>query len=202
MRALLLLLLLTACCGTAQPRPEAITEDSYPWQWRDVSELPGDFLWQQSIDAKFGSKTFHLEAVLQKKDGVITLIGMTPFGSKAFALTQRGTDVTFESFVDRAPPFPPKFMLIDVQRAYFPFAAAPDQSAEASTLASEHGGETVSESFRVGLLESRTYQRPDKQGAIAVRYEHWQDGVPRDVHVDNAWFGYTMHIRTTSAQRL
>lgn len=202
----MLITTLTAACGpsTRDDHPP-ISEDSYPWQWRDLAELPGDFLWQQSIDAKLGAHSFHLEAALQKKDGQLVLVGLTPFGSKAFALTQQGTSVSFESFVDRKPPFPPKFMLVDVQRAYWPIAPATADGAVATELGAEH----VDEVFAGGHLVSRTFTRaelrPDGKpypGAITIRYDDWQDDVARRVTITNDWFGYTMDIRTTSAKTL
>lgn len=201
--ALALVLLVSACCyGPSRRGGVPLTEASYPWTWRAVSERPGDFMWQQTIDARMGEHTFHLDAVLQKRGDELVLVGLTPFGSKAFALTQRGTETTFESFIDRAPPFPPKFMLIDVQRAYWPFGVAPDDSAEASATTTQHGEEKVTESWRVGLLEWRTFTVEGKPGAIEIRYEGWKDGAPERVTIKNDWFGYTMDIRTTNAQAL
>jgi len=182
-------------------RGPPVSADAYPWRFRPTSELAGDFLWRQQMTAQFRGRGQELEAVLQKKGDTLTLLGLTPIGTKAFVLTQTGTDITFESFIDRELPFPPRFMLIDVQRSYYPIGAQPAGDSTVTTLVD---GERVDEVWEGGILRRRTFTRIDgkPEGTLTIDYRAWEIGTPVDLVIDNPWFGYTMEIRTTSAQTL
>ena len=56
------------------------------------------------------------EAVLQKQPGTLTLVGLTPYGSRAFLLQQTKGDVQFTKYVPRELPFAPTFLLLDIHR--------------------------------------------------------------------------------------
>ena len=201
--ALALAALLGACPG-AQTRPTGATplsEDAYPWTLRPPTELPFDFMWRQSITARFGDRSERFDAVLQKQGDALTLLGLGPGNIKAFVLRQRGETVAFESFMDRGLAFPPRFVLIDVQRAYFPVGVAPVGDGEVVTV---RDGEEVTERFAGGQLRERRFRRFDGQpdGLIRITYEGWEGGAPRRVHLDNGWFGYRLEIETVEARVL
>ena len=54
--------------------------------------------------------------MLQKTPGTLTLVGLTPYGSRAFLLQQTKGDVQFTKYIPRELPFPPTFMLLDIHR--------------------------------------------------------------------------------------
>ena len=54
--------------------------------------------------------------MLQKAPGTLTLVGLTPYGSRAFLLQQTKGDVQFTKYVPRDMPFAPTFMLLDIHR--------------------------------------------------------------------------------------
>src|SRR5690349_13940133 len=97
----------------------------YPGTLIDSSELGDDFMARQKLAGEFQDQKFRFEAVLQLKDDVLTVIGLTPFGSKAFVLVQSGTDVDFKLMMDRPIPFPPEYMLQDIHRTWFWHARLP-----------------------------------------------------------------------------
>src|ERR1700722_8658280 len=90
-----------------------------------------DFFDRQRIVASYEGHAFGFDAVLQKRGNELTLLGLTPFGSRAFVVTQKGADVSFQNYVGTALPFPPRYMLIDVHRVFFAHGAPdPAQAPE------------------------------------------------------------------------
>jgi hypothetical protein len=192
----LLLLLLVAC---AAPRPK-----EYPGTLLAPSRTAGDFVRTQKLTARFQGQTRAMDAVLQKEGDLLTLIGMTPFGSKAFVLQQQGTEVTFKPYVSVELPFPPKYILLDVQRVYFAgLDGAPLSDGEHRA---QRDGEQIVERWQGGRLLQRIFTRlsGDPAGAITVTYEGGMAGSvsPQKLTIDNGWVGYQLSITTVQEQRL
>lgn len=195
-------LLLAACC----PPPGAgfvLRAEDYPGALHPPSALGPDFMWRQRLTARFGDREESFEAVLQKVGDELVLLGLTPFGSKAFVLRQAGGETELTSFVDREMPFPARFVLIDVHRVYV--ALAPDAPPEGEHRF-ERDGEEVVEVRRAGRLIERRFRRLDGQppGVITVRYQRWSDdGLdPLEVELDNGWFGYRLSVSTVERTAL
>ena len=187
--------------GPASDAPP-LTDDAYPWELRPAAALGVNVQWQQSLVAHMGGRRQGFDVVLVKQGDALTLVGLTPFGTKAFVLKEVGTAVSFESYVDRKLPFPPRLMLIDVQRTWFPVAPRSEVDGAVTTVV---GGERVVEQWGGGRLVRRTFERLDAMppGRIVIDYAEWDDsGMPRRATVDNAWFGYRMIVRTTSVTPL
>ncbi|HEX4382394.1 MAG TPA: DUF3261 domain-containing protein [Myxococcales bacterium] len=192
----LLLLLLVAC---AAPRPK-----EYPGTLLPPAHTAGDFVRTQKLVAHFQGQTRSMDAVLQKEGDLLTLIGMTPFGSKAFVLQQQGVEVSFKSYVAFEMPFPPKYILLDVQRVYFAgLDGAPLPDGEHTA---QRDGEQIVEAWQGGRLLRRTFTRlsGDPAGAITVTYQGGMAGgiSPAKIEIDNGWVGYQLSINTVQEQRL
>lgn len=192
--------LLFACSG--QPaRPPKLTADSYPWTLRQPQAFGKNFLWQQRLTARTGHREDSLSVALQKRGNGLTLVGLTPFNTKAFVLQQEGDVVTFKALVNREMPFPPRFVLIDIQRTYLPLpgdATAPHDGVQTLEL----DGERVQQIYVGGQLSERRFERLDAKpaGTLRIRYQGWwPSGAPRKILLDNAWFGYSLVIETQSA---
>lgn len=193
-------LLAFACSATTKPAPPQLTDAMYPWQLRSPAAFASDFVWQQRLTSTANGETRSLRVVLQKQSDRMVLVGLTPFGTKAFVLDQSGQDVHFEKFFDRSMPFPPRFMLIDIQRSYLPLGAV--GQGETRT---ELDGEEIVQVFADGHLVERRFRRLDAQppGTITVQYREFvAPGVPRHVHIDNRWFGYVLEVTTLEAKTL
>ncbi len=195
--ALLCSLALAGCSGQPVPRPK-LTAEMYPWRLRDPSALGRDFLWQQRLTVKVGQREDSLTVAVQKRGNALTLIGLTPFNTKAFLLRQDGGEVQFQAFVNRELPFPPRFVLIDVQRAYMALAtdATPAQFGYKSWPLD---GEQIDEQYADHQLTERKFRRLDgqPQGTVRIRYQgRWPGGAPRRVVIDNGWFGYSLTVET------
>ncbi|MCO5169975.1 MAG: DUF3261 domain-containing protein [Planctomycetes bacterium] len=205
MRAAPLLALALAACAAA-PSPEPPPAD-YPGELVPTAEIPGAFLWRQQVRAEHGARVVSFEAALQKKGDALTVLGLTPYGTRAFVLEQRGTEVAFTNHLppDQALPFPPRHMLLDIHRAWF--VALPGAPLPDGEHAGERHGEQVTEVWRGGRVIERRYRRLDDRpaGLIVVRYG--EPGMaalepPGEVVLDNGWFGYRLVVRTLEARRL
>jgi hypothetical protein len=194
--------------GEATP-PEAagpanLSDADYPGTLAPTLSGP-DFLARQRLDGKIRDRTIHGEAVLQKQGEALTLIGMTPFGTKAFVAKQQGGQVENQVFAPEGKlPFPPRFMLLDINRVLF--LGLPGAPLADGTHFGQVGEETVTEKWQGGALLERTFARKDGEpaGTIVIVYEGGMQGgkLPERLRLDNQWFGYTIVIDTIQWQPL
>jgi hypothetical protein len=196
---IVLTILLLAGCATG-PHPPAMTDDAYPGVLVDSTVLPSGLFLRQRIDARFGERTMSFSAVLQVDAGVLSLLALTPYGTRAFLIEQAGQAVRFTRYVDRELPFPPRFILLDVHRALFSgvVEAAPPPDG---TRAYERHGERVTERWQAGKLLERSFERLDHKpaGTILVRYGPAglvPNAPPARIELDNGWFDYQLVIET------
>src|SRR5690606_32469212 len=77
------------------------------------------FVLEQRVRSESLAGEYEFRAVLQKQGNDLVVVGLGPHGGRGFVLTQRGEEVEFESHLPRELPFPPRFMLLDIHRAFF-----------------------------------------------------------------------------------
>jgi hypothetical protein len=201
--ALLLAGLLAACAS--EPRAPRFTEADYPGLLRPPSALGADVLWQQRVTASWGDERGHsFDVAVQKLGDTLTLVGLSPLGSTGFVVELRGSTISHQSPSGEELPFPPRFLLLDVERVFFPWL--PDGAAADGERAAEVGGERVVEQVQGGRVVERRFTRLDgrPRGTIVVRYG-WEEGdgaAPAQAELDNGWFGYRLSIRTLQETRL
>ncbi len=216
MRLLALLLALVTLLGcSGQPlRPPVLTDAMYPWPLRPPQALGKNFLWQQRLTARVGPRSDSLQVAVQKQGDTLTMIGLTPFNTKAFALTQTGDTIDFKKFVDRDLPFPPRYVLVDFQRTWLALgpvglgplpdaATLPADIKETMTL----DGEVLTQRAQGGKLVERSFVRAPAgagpQPPLTIRYSGYRaDGLPGKVVLTNKWFGYELEVETLAAQPL
>lgn len=181
-------------------QPDA--KEAYPGTLIPSAELGPDFLARQKLSGKHGDNEFRFEAVIQLRAGVLTVIGLTPFGAKAFVLTQTGSEVEFQQLMDRELPFPPQYILQDIHRVWFWHHRLPwtDQPPSEESPQAEVEGERVRETWAEGSLVRRSFERLDGAPAGVLRIDYiggHRSGRPAaHVVLDNAWFGYRLEIET------
>lgn len=180
----------------------------YPGELIPTQEFGAGFMARQKLAGRFGEREFAFGAVLQLHEDTLTVLGLTPFGTKAFVLTQTGTQVEFESLIDREIPFPPEYILQDIQRALLwharlPWGGSPPQTPTAEV---EVAGERVSETWGESGLERRTFERLDQTpaGTIVVEYigGHTPERPAKRIVLTNGWFGYEIEIETTDWRKI
>jgi hypothetical protein len=197
-------LVVASACASAPPRPAARPDPSV---LHASGEYPGAFLDRQHITATYGTRKASFDAVLQKRENELVLLGMTPFGSRAFVLKQTGLDVSFESFVPQELPFPPRYILFDVHRVFFDGIATGAQALADGSHEATRDGEQLTERWQDGRLWQRRIRRlnGDPAGEIVIDYDGGMPaGGPPPAHVGfaNGWYGYRLDIDTQSHQPL
>lgn len=191
-----------AACTTAPRTPFADTD--YPGTLQPAGTLPADVVWQQRVTATWGLTRGNggergFDAAIQKQGDTLTVLGLSPMGSVGFALLLRGTAVEVRNDSGEDLPFPARFVLLDVQRTFYPWLGEP--ITEGNRLG-RVAGEEIFEKWRRGRLVERTFRRLDDQpaGTITVRYEWGDTGAertaPRRTVLHNAWFDYRLTVDT------
>jgi hypothetical protein len=163
--------------------------------------IPGAFAVRQKLTATSAKGGGSFEAVLQKTPGTLTLVGLTPYGSRAFLLTQTKGDVQFTKYVPRDIPFPPTFMLLDIHRVLGQWLGPPLASGERS---GQVGDETIHERWQGGKLIERTFvsARSTSPGQITISYVGYGATSPFAQHItlQNARLDYRIAIDTVPFQ--
>lgn len=186
-------------CAAPPPRPH-FTDADYPGQLQAPAKLPVDVLLQQRVTARWGDeRPRSFDAALQKQGDVLTLVGVSPLGSADFVIALRDSGIEFHNETGQELPFPPRFILLDVQRVFYPWL--PEGQHEGLV-----GGERVVEVVVDGRLAERRFTRLDGQpaGTITIRYEWGPDEwtAPVRAELDNGWFGYRLTVVTLAETRL
>ena len=195
-------LMAAGACGSV--RQQALTEADYPGVLRDPAVLGRDVIWRQRVRADWGDGQHRsFKGVVQKQGDRLTVLGLSPSDSVGFAVVLHDGDIAVQNHTGQELPFPPRFILIDVQRALFPWLPEPS-SRDDGVHESVIDAERVVETWRDGRLVERRFTRVDGQpaGDIVVRYAWGHDDqdrmwmVPMRIALDNEWCGYRLTIDT------
>ncbi|MCA8974192.1 MAG: DUF3261 domain-containing protein [Planctomycetes bacterium] len=183
-----------AGCSSTPARPDFAAAD-YPGTLRTVEALGHDLVWQQRVTASWGDGAQRgFDAAIQKRGDALTVMGLSPMGSLGFAIVLRDGDIELSNQSGEELPFPPRFILLDVQRAFYPWL--PAGAGDEGTV----DGEAIHELRRDGHLVQRRFRRLDgaPKGEIVVDYEWGHDDWvgPTRVVIDNGWFGYRLTVDT------
>jgi len=208
--------LLAGALGTGCTPPTVATAtpeqlaNAYPTVLQPPASLGADFMMEQEVTMTHAEGQNTFRAILQKRGDTLVLLGLAPHGGRAFVLTQRGDEITFESFMPEELPFPPRYILHDIHRTWFQGAgdAAPDADGWREV---ERDGERIREHVGASGVTERQFTRLDgaPAGTITVRYgEGLPAGAPHtarppdETRFENGWFGYTGSVRTLSWEAL
>ena len=193
-----LVLLCCAACGGPQPTAQHSIVLSPPSSWG------GNFVLRQRIHANFSGREADFEAVVQKSEDQLTMVGLTPFGTRAFVLEQLGTEVEFQSFVDRDLPFPPRYILSDVQRTFVHLPAATEE--ESGIREHDFGTDRMRDELSRGRLIDRQVSSTDETQTVhtSIEYEGGarEHQPPTKVRLVNHRYGYELELVTIDYQPL
>jgi predicted exporter len=187
-------------CQPPAARPPTISELSSP------RLLGPDFLLQQQVQLRLEGQEHQLQTALQHRGDELLLIGLTPFGTRAFVLRQRGNEVEYQALVPAGElPFPPRFIMMDIQRTLLPLLGPtplPDGEHEG-----RWGAETVHERWQNGGLVERRFRETDEPSPqdITIRYGsggYRPGSAPDQIEVNNPRVGYELTLVTLAYQRL
>ena len=156
-RLALALALLAAACKTplppaALPIPGLPRLGDCPGRLRPTSEIEGDWVIHERMRVTGGGVDESYGLVIQKTGPKLVVLGLTPFGAKAFSVVQIGTQTWSESYLGPATAVPPENVLRDLHRALFltvddpalePRAVSRDAEGAVHVTAKECGYESV-----------------------------------------------------------
>ncbi|MCB9748845.1 MAG: DUF3261 domain-containing protein [Myxococcales bacterium] len=164
-----------------------------------------DFMARQKLVGRYGEREFRAEVVLQKQGDALTLIGLSPFGTKGFVLEQRGDEVKYTSHMPegRELPFPPVFMLVDVHRSLW--LSGQDGPRPDGAHERRAGELVIVDEWRGGLIRARRIT-PAGASAATVTIEFPEGatyGVPPPSQtLHHHRYGYSVEVRTVQHQPL
>ena len=195
--------LVVVACAT-KPTATADPDAGYPGTLVPADAIAHDFQWQQRVTAQWHGEQRGFEAVLSKSDEELLLVGLGPMKTPGFFVRLRDGEVSFENRTPETLPFEPRYIMLDVQRVYYPWIPGDPPTTGERRHAVE--GETVYERWEAGRLRERRFAREDGRpaGEITVRYEGWEEGLdaPRRATLTNGWLGYSLVIDTVVQERL
>lgn len=190
---------LASCAHRAPPPPPVVPPTAAELPPPDT--IPGQFAVRQKLNATSAKGGGSFEAVLQKTPGTLTLVGLTPYGSRAFLLQQTKDDVQFTKYVPREIPFAPTFMVLDIHRVLGRWLGADLPSGERS---GQVGDETIHERWQDGHLIERTFtsSKSNPPGTITISYAGYAAGTPFATRITlrNARLDYRIDIDTVPFQ--
>ncbi len=166
-----------------------------------VAGVSPPFVARQKVVATHAGVRRAFDAVLQFDGAALVLLGMTPMGTKAFAVVQRGDGVEVTSYVDMPVPAPPRAILRDIHGAYFD----PPQRVEADGWHRRRTavGDPLDERWAGGRLQERVYGRRRDARASRLRFpEGLAPGeIPREVALDHPALDLRLEIHTVELTR-
>ena len=201
-RAAAIVMLLAAGCAHHQAAPPA--QGPPPPTAAELpppDSIPGTFTLRQKLTATSAKGGGSFEAVLQKQPGTLTLVGLTPYGSRAFLLQQTKGDVQFTKYVPRDLPFAPTFLLLDIHRVLATWIGPPLVTGDRS---GQVGDETIHERWQNGKLIERTFATSAKAqppGTITITYAGYgASKIASHITLRNARLDYRVDIETVPFQ--
>lgn len=242
-RAIALAVLLVAACSGPKPMPASTSGsaksgsdvssavlpvsdsaiESLQNSLLSVDTLGASFQWRQRVTARFGDKKQSFEAVLSKQPGQLQLLGLGPMGTVGFVLQLNQSDkgrLPEVEFSNRSPisfPFDPRYILLDIQRVYYPWLEALTEAEGKRPSLSRQGqvrGQAIVETWQLGRLEERRFSalsntaRSSANSALSsqvvVSYSGWQAGqvAAARVVLQDPQRGYELVIETLEEQVL
>jgi len=186
---------LNACRHAPPPPPQLPSPAAADLPLPDA--IPGAFTVRQKLVARSSHGGGSFEAVLKKSPAALTLVGLTPYGSRAFLLEQKGAEVTFTSYIPRDLPFSPTFVLQDVHRVFDAPLGAELPEGEREGVVKDS---LVRERWHQGRLQFRSYGPREPATAppiVTIAYEGTGPaGLPAHVLLTHQTLGYTLVVET------
>ena len=192
-------LLLVAASVVPACRPPAAQPAvrAYPCILHSPDQLGPDFSVRQRVEATSGDRTGAFDGVLQKVGSELVIVGLGPAGVRAFVLKQAADRVTFGQTFGPELPFPPRYILIDVHRAFF--KRLPPPASGSGTSSGRVDDEEVEEDWLDGHLAERRFSRPGSalEGLVRVTYARGctvARCAPASFRLVNQWFSYSLTV--------
>jgi hypothetical protein len=189
-------------CGPPKPPESPVPQYALRGVLRPTGELAPPFTVQQRIHGKYAGGDATIDCVVQLQNGKLTVVGLTPFGTRAFVIEQTGVEVRFQKFVDRDLPVQPEAVLYDIHRVFF--RTLPPRQIDGVSEGQDHG-DIVHERWLDGHIVERRFESLEGpvNNLVVVTFEGAPAPViaPR-VRITNAAYAYALEIENTEQQTL
>ena len=208
--ALLCATLPLANAGCRSARPSVLAASDYPGTLRPPGALATQAVWQQRVTATWSDpdgneQTRGFGAAVQRRGDSLTVVGLSPMGSVGFSIEQSPNGVEIENNIPEQMVLPPRFILLDVQRTFYPWIDATEVDAAGDRVI-VRDGEQVLERWQDGRLTERSFTRNagGPKGVIRIRYEWGRDDwtFPTLATLDNGRVGDRLQIVTHNETRI
>jgi len=202
------------CAGSAPP-PAPPAPDALPGLAEllvPTQDMGDGFVLRQRLqfhatgpdrDARSGG----FEAIVQLDCGELVVVGLSPFGTRAFSIRQRGSDARFEWAYGEPLPFSLERVLLDVHRSFlYPLADPPPDDGWHVRHYGPHGAVEARESWSGGRLRERHIEERSgsRTGPWVATYDggFGADAWPEATRISSEVFGYTLEITTVERKPL
>jgi hypothetical protein len=164
---LLALIFLPSCAWLQHPaQPPA-----YPLQ--TPGSYGGTYSGQHLLEGEYDGRRLQLQTYVEIDAEQIVIVGLTPWGTRAFSIRYDGQQLDFDNLTHRDMPLPPSLILSDVQQVLWPRLP----NADGWRVEDEGNPRERRLYFRRELVTRITYAGSSN---ITLR---------------NRRYGYTLHIR-------
>lgn len=154
--------------------PPALHDVAPPAPLVASEEMPGDFVLQQRIGFRWDGGEGTLDAAVESACGELTIVLLTPFGTRGTVIRQRGWQVEVTGGHGGPLPFAPERILLDVQRTYL---APPANAPRVGTRERRIGEQRIEETWDDGRLVERVFH-PTRDGDDRVRIRYREGAAP------------------------
>ncbi len=188
--------------GCARGPREATTAPPPPPVLRALEDWPGPYALRQHVTAEFRGRQHEFDAVLERNEEGLTLVGLGPMGQVGFVVRYDGTEVEVDNRIGERGSFPPEYMLADVQRVYFPWL---EGACDAPTRRGERAPMEVIERCEDGHVVERrlidTRLSSDAETVVRFRGARLDGGIPEVAEIESRAFDYRLVIETDEVVR-
>jgi len=198
------LLVLVVACGPLAWWELPRTYSDSTAQLVASEEISDDFLMRNRLRFRLRDQVRSFDLVVQVHCGEVVVIGLTPLGTRLFAIRQQGRRIQVEDEPEGGWRLAPEEILLDVHRILlYPLADPPlPDGVHAASI----GEPAIQERWRGGRLMTRTIADVSgRRSAIAVvRYDGGVTALepPKRATLDNLERDYTLEVETLSRQTL
>jgi hypothetical protein len=198
----LALALLLAACGARQ-ESGSFLDQLPPPTLLHAETLARDVVLRQHVSATWATGAVEFDAVVQKHDGALKLIALSPTGQPGFVLELgENGDVSVENRSGQELPFRAERILADVQKVYYPWIEDDEDDDELrdGTRRARAAEFEVEERLLEGRLVERRFYLPETPNSpeVVVSYFEWADRrvAPKHATIVHVRLGYELSIET------
>ena len=155
----------------------------------DTAAITAELRAQGTIGIGDDASRTTLGFAVERAGDALTLVGFTPFGTRAFAIRQVGSELHVDDFVGRRMGVEPIWLADALHRAYFVLPPADAEQTATGRRWRRAGEEITQHSGSDGAPRTRRFARAEAGSTDVVTVEYARPP-GAGVEIDNPWCGY------------